>query len=40
VVRGSIDLLPHLPKIMVEKLGIPLVSTDPGTIRRHISEHS
>ncbi|MCC7049414.1 MAG: hypothetical protein IT562_22080 [Alphaproteobacteria bacterium] len=39
-VMGSLDLLPHLPKIMVEKLGIPLVSTDPERIRQHVWDHS
>lgn len=39
-VMGSLDLLPHLPKLMVEKLGIPLVSTDGKRIRQHVWDHS
>jgi len=39
-VMGSLDLLSHLPKTMVEKLGIPLVSTDPERIRQHVWDHS
>ena len=38
-VMGSLDLLPHLPKVMVEKLGVPLVSTDPERIRQHVQDH-
>ena len=39
-VMGSLDLLPHLPKVMVEKLGVPLVSIDPERIRQHVRENS
>lgn len=39
-VMGSLELLPHLPKPMVEKLGIPLVSTDGERIRQHVWDHS
>ncbi len=39
-VMGSLDLLPHIPKVFVEKLGIPFVSTDGETIRRYVGENS
>lgn len=38
-VMGSLDLLPHLPKVMVEKLGVPLVSIDPERIRQHVRDN-
>lgn len=31
-VMGSLDLLPYVPKWMIEALGIPLVSTDPERV--------
>jgi acetyl esterase/lipase len=39
-VMGSLDLLPHLPRSFIEKLGIPFVSTDPERIRRYVGENS
>lgn len=36
-VIGSLDMLPHLPKQMIERLGIPRVSTDPEQIRSYVS---
>jgi len=40
MVMGSLDLLPHVPKWMIEALGIPLVSTDAERIRQHVWDHS
>lgn len=37
-VIGSLETLPHLPKQMIERLGIPRVSTDPDKIRRYVEE--
>jgi hypothetical protein len=37
---GSIDLLRHLPKSFIEKMGIPLVSTDPERIRQYVWDNS
>ncbi|MGQ0675428.1 MAG: hypothetical protein ACT4N4_04995 [Rhodospirillales bacterium] len=39
-VMGSLDLLRHLPKSFIEKMGIPFVSTDPERIRRYVWENS
>lgn len=39
-VMGSLDLLPHLPKDFVERLGIPWVSTDPERIRQYVWDNS
>lgn len=39
-VMGSLDLLPHIPKAFVEKLGIPFVSTDGESIRRYVGKNS
>jgi hypothetical protein len=37
---GSLDVLPHIPSQYIEKIGIPLVSTDPERIRRYVWENS
>ncbi len=39
-VMGKLDMLHHLPKSFVEKLGIPFVSTDPERIRQYVGENS
>ena len=39
-VIGSLETLPHLPKGMVETLGVPWVSTDPARIRQYVGENS
>jgi|CXWL01.1.fsa_nt_gi hypothetical protein len=39
-VMGSLDLLPHLPKDFVERLGIPWVSIDPERIRQYVWDNS
>lgn len=39
-VIASLDVLPHLPKDMVETLGIPWVTTDPARIRQYVEENS
>lgn len=39
-VMGSLDLLQHLPKSFVKKLGIPWVSTDPERIRQYVWDNS
>lgn len=40
MVMGSLKSLPHIHRWMIEKLGIPLVSTDPERIRQHVWDHS
>jgi hypothetical protein len=37
---GSLDVLPHIPRQYIEKIGIPFVSTDPERIRRYVWENS
>lgn len=37
-VIGSLEVLPHLPKEMIKRLGIPYVSTDPEQIRQYVWE--
>jgi len=39
-VVGRLDMLAHLPKGMVETLGVPWVSADPERIRRYVWENS
>mgnify|MGYP001578235479 CR=1 FL=1 len=39
-VIGSLGTLQHLPKDMVETLGIPWVSTDPERIRQYVWDNS
>ena len=39
-VVGSLKTLPHLPKDMVESLGLPFVSTDAEQIRQYVRDNS
>ena len=39
-VMGSLDLLRHLPKNFIEKMGIPFISTDPERIRQYVWDNS
>lgn len=39
-VMGSLDLLPHIPRAFIEKLGIPFVSRDGVQIRKYVWDHS
>jgi hypothetical protein len=39
-VVARLDVLPHLPKEMIERLGIPWVTTDASKIRDYVGDHS
>ena len=39
-VMGSLDMLNELPDAIVEKLGVPLVSTDAEQIRQYVRDNS
>ena len=40
LIVGSLDTIPHLPRIYIEGLGVPIVSTDPEFIRSYVGDNS